>query len=415
MDKVSSILTLWVVLLSCASDSSPTSYLVATKEEISIYNPDSSTSNIIFSLPIIAVDFRFSKQDFYFILNNEVLYSYYSLYSKSYSEPTSILKLALTPADLVVDWVKFRIYVSSTADGAIYEVTMSGSTSVKRVGVNNVRDLAIDPYERQLFFLSNGSLGSLDLRNSRTSTLSIGPLKSVVKMAVDHHEAIIYLLGQDDFGSWVLVGSDYTGSQHTELYRGPPLGRPTALDAFNSRVVWCSGDDCFELTSSDCGISPTTVKPCSIRKLLYKLRGQEIVDIKFYNFLVQTPSTELACSQLQCSHNCSVVSLYSVACRCPPGTAVDPGGNVCREKPPRAEVPFFDRLQEAVYQWVLELTAYFRTFILACSVLMLALLLSGLCVLARAQVSRTNYPRTRNYSYDLAEMSNYALQKRLNE
>ncbi|KAG8248887.1 hypothetical protein J6590_032459 [Homalodisca vitripennis] len=73
-------------------------------------------------------------------------------------------------------------------------------------------------------------------------------------------------------------------------------------------------------------------------------------------------------------------------------------------KPPKVDPPFFDRLKKAVYQWASELTTHSRTFILVCSGLMLLLLLSGICLLTR--LSTTNYSRKRNDSYDLSEMGN---------
>ncbi|XP_046672510.1 uncharacterized protein LOC124362227 isoform X2 [Homalodisca vitripennis] len=403
---VSIILILWFFLTLCVSDLSssesfPTSYIIATNEGMITFSPANSSSTKINPRPVIGVDFRFAKQDFFFISNNEIFYSYYSYYSKIYSDVIPIMVFPHTLSDVVVDWVHLRIYVASASVGAIYEATITGSSRAIRIAVDKVEDLAIDPYERQLFFLSNGNLGSLDLRNSlQTKHSIIGPMTSVAKMALDHHEAIIYLIGQDVHGSWILLTSDYTGSQHTELFRGPQLTGTTALDAFNSGVVWCSEGGCFHLRSSDC----QQLESCSVAQLSYESRGEAINDIRFYNSLVQTPSTEVACSQLNCSYSCSVVSLYSVTCTCPPGTILDPGGKVCKDKPPKVDPPFFDRLKEAVYQWASELTTHSRTFILVCSGLMLLLLLSGICLLTR--LSTTNYSRKRNDSYDLSEMGN---------
>ncbi|KAG8248886.1 hypothetical protein J6590_032458 [Homalodisca vitripennis] len=112
------------------------------------FSPANSSSTKINPRPVIGVDFRFAKQDFFFISNNEIFYSYYSYYSKIYSDVIPIMVFPHTLSDVVVDWVHLRIYVASASVGAIYEATITGSSRAIRIAVDKVEDLAIDPYER---------------------------------------------------------------------------------------------------------------------------------------------------------------------------------------------------------------------------------------------------------------------------
>ncbi|XP_054268151.1 uncharacterized protein LOC128989988 [Macrosteles quadrilineatus] len=367
-----------------------------------------------------SVDFRYKNRDIYFISNNQILYSYYSEYTDSHAEPIPIISTGQRLVDLAVDWRDFKLYYTTDNGGAsstIYEAALLGATVAPFLEIMgaSITDLALDVYDRRFFYINDDGLYMSSLHEKRSfsdhfkyhfSTITHN-ITAVSKVSVDHHNKHVYVVGYDEnHHQWHLVSTDYLNSYSTLLFNGGELAQPFALGVFDGVVVWGSKTH-GEYIVYSCKLTPA----CDIDQLEIVYRSEEVIhDIKFFNSHTQTPDPDTACAELNCSHNCTILSQYTVECTCPAGLTIGGEGNLCIED--KVTLLKFrtigSQLQalvmemiDYVLQWLSSPSFYLTLLILLVSIAALILLFCCLCVLTCLRTEQRSLRKSE--SYDLSE------------
>ncbi|KAG8275456.1 hypothetical protein J6590_085509 [Homalodisca vitripennis] len=251
---------------------------------------------------------------------------YYSPFSDMYIESTLVFEC---DSSMAIDWINKYIYCRRRGNSYFYEIDWTRQKPPRQLMsfYNNLQDMEVDPFARQLFFVENGQLSRLSIyENSRIKyDYEKLHLKKVLKIALDVELKFVYLIGIENDENHCLIKTDYEFKQMRVLYSGDLLTDPISLDVLKRDVIWgVKSDDGFFVYR--CELTPRCLKD-NIQRLYRS--SEAIHDIKIYHPDKQPHNAMYLCSRLQCSHNCSATQ-DQVSCTCPDGMSLSSDNVTCQ-------------------------------------------------------------------------------------
>ncbi|XP_046659425.1 uncharacterized protein LOC124353572 [Homalodisca vitripennis] len=310
-------------------ESNPLVLYLATESGLKIFSTESLSTEALTgsSSPTTAVGFSYWEDDIFSLSHLGISRLYYSPFSDMYIESTLVFEC---DSSMAIDWINKYIYCRRRGNSYFYEIDWTRQKPPRQLMsfYNNLQDMEVDPFARQLFFVENGQLSRLSIyENSRIKyDYEKLHLKKVLKIALDVELKFVYLIGIENDENHCLIKTDYEFKQMRVLYSGDHVTDPISVDVLKRDVIWgVKSDDGFFVYR--CELTPRCLKD-NIQRLYRS--SEAIHDIKIYHPDKQPHNAMYLCSRLQCSHNCSVTQ-DQVSCTCPDGMSLSSDNVTCQD------------------------------------------------------------------------------------